>query len=129
MLYSISIEVEDALIILSAPILWYHSLSVDDVANFLKEQQLDMFVEAFRENGIDGDILEAILARKEDKVMVKSKGGEMLVTDLILEELGMTRAMQRAKAKGKFRKLLPQDSLAASVRSSVRSTSRGSKRT
>lgn len=73
---------------------------------------MDKFIETFRANGIDGDILDAILARKEEKVWVDSKGGEMSVTDLILhDELGMTTAVQRLRVKGKIKSYT--DSLAS----------------
>ena len=102
------------------------SLSVDEVADFLKQQKLGEFVDAFRANSIDGDLLEAILARNKDKVMVPSKGTEMLVTDIILEELGMTTAPQRLRVRGKFRRYT--DSV-VSVHSSVQQTTSASKRT
>ena len=103
---------------------------MDEVADFLRGQKLDEFVEAFRENGIDGEILEAILARKEDKVLVQTKKGEisMVVTDIILEELGMKTAMQRVRVKGKLKRFT--DSI-VSIRSSVQqtATSHSGKRT
>ena len=100
---------------------------MDEVIDFLKSQKLDEFVDTFRANGIDGDILDAILAKKDEKVLVESRGGEMSVTDLILhEELEMTKAVQRLKLKGKILKYT--DSL-VSVRSSTAVTSRSSKKT
>ena len=87
------------------------------MADFLREQTLDEFVEVFRENGINGEILEAILARNDNKVLVQNKKGEitMVVTDIILIELGMKMAIQRLKVKGKFRRFT--DSI-VSIRSS-----------
>ena len=94
-----------------------HSLFVDKMADFLREQTLDEFVEVFRENGINGEILEAILARNDNKVLVQNKKGEitMVVTDIILIELGMKMAIQRLKVKRKFRRFT--DSI-VSIRSS-----------
>jgi hypothetical protein len=77
------------------------SLSLDDIADYLEKQQLDTFVDTFRANCIDGELLEAILARKQDKVMVEGNR-QMSVTDLILKELGMTEAKQRVKLKSKI---------------------------
>jgi hypothetical protein len=101
-------------------------LTVDDVVNFLKKLKLDTYVNPFRANGIDGDILEAILARDGDKVMMESIGHEMKVTDIILEELGVTSGIQRAKIRT-FKKFL--SSSLASVRSSVQSTMNASVKT
>ena len=96
------------------------------MVNFLKKLKLDTYVNPFRANGIDGDILEAILARDGDKVMIESIGREMKVTDIILEELGVTSGIQRAKIRT-FKKFL-SGSL-ASVRSSVQSTMNASVKT
>ena len=102
---------------------------MDDVINFLKEQKLDRFVDAFRANAIDGDIMEAILARESDKVWIQSKGKEMTVTDIILEELGITSGITRANIRGRFKNSLTSirsSVLTASSRASVRSTARSS---
>ncbi|CAI8040342.1 hypothetical protein GBAR_LOCUS22485 [Geodia barretti] len=48
------------------------SLSVDDVGCFLKAEKLDKFVDIFKDNAIDGDILEAILERSD---VVDGTGG------------------------------------------------------
>ena len=98
-------------------------MTVDDVVDFLKKLKLDTYVNPFRANGVDGDILEAILARDGDKVMIESIGREMKVTDIILEELGVTNGIHRAKIRT-FKKFL-SGSL-ASVRSSVQSTTHAS---
>ena len=76
-------------------------MTVDDVVDFLTHQKLDQFVDAFRENGIDGDILKAILSRETEKV----KGEEMSVTDKILEELGVKSGMQMAGIRRKLKKI------------------------
>ena len=95
------------------------STSIEDVADFLKAQKLDAYIDIFKVNGIDGDILSAIVARK-DTVQVEGKG-EMVVADIILQDdLGMNKAVHRLKVKGKIRKFV--DSL-ASVRS-VQASSR-----
>ena len=92
-----------------------YSISVDDVTDFLKAQKMDMYINTFRENGIDGDILTAITARK-DKVVVEGKG-EVAVADVILQdELGVKSGLHRMKLKGNIRGF--RDSL-TSVRSSV----------
>ena len=85
------------------------------MTDFLKAQKLDMYINTFRENGIDGDILTAITARK-DKVVVEGKG-EVAVADVILQdELGVKSGFHRMKLKGNIRGFC--DSL-TSVRSSV----------
>lgn len=76
-------------------------MTVDDVVKFLTQQKLGQFVDAFRENEIDGDILKAILAREDEKV----KGEEMSVMDKILEELGVMPGMQMARIRGKLKKI------------------------
>ena len=75
------------------------------MAAFLKEQKLEKFIIPFTENGIDGSILEAILARK---TQLKVEGMEdVTVADKILqEELGMKIRMQRLKVKANFEKYL-----------------------
>ena len=93
------------------------------MVDFLKKLKLDKYVNPFRANGVDGDILEAILAREGQRVMRESIGREMTVTDLILEELGVNSGIHRAKIRT-FKKLISGGSL-ASVRSTVQSTASG----
>ena len=82
-----------------------HSISVDDITDFLKIQKLDPYTNVFRDNGIDGDILSAIIEK------------EVKVADIILkEELGMKKAVERAKVKANFGDFV--DSL-ASVQSGI----------
>ena len=70
------------------------------MTDFLKSQKLDMYINTFRENGIDGDILSAIIARKEK---MQFGGKEMAVVDLILQEdLGVARK-HMLKVKGKIK--------------------------
>ena len=77
-----------------------HSVTIDDVTDFLKSQKLDMYINTFRESGIDGDILSAIIARKKN---VQFGGKEMALVDLILQEdLGIARK-HMLKVKGKFK--------------------------
>ena len=78
-----------------------HSLSVDDVGCFLKAEKLDKFIDIFKDNAIDGDILEAILERDD---AVDGTGG-MTVADLILkDDLGIQKGPQRLKIKSKFKR-------------------------
>lgn len=91
---------------------------------FLKTQKLDMYIDTFRENGIDGDILSAITSRK-DKVKLGSR--EVVVADLILQEdLGMKTAMHRLKVKGKIRGFC--DSLMSLRSTSILASSRSIKK-
>ena len=92
-------------------------MTVDDVVDFLKEQKLDKFVKAFETNGIDGDILEAILARNKDK----SDRVDMTVMDIILEEIGVTGGVKM----GKIRTRLNKFSAFVSVKSSAQSKAPG----
>lgn len=70
------------------------------MADFLKSQKLDTYIDKFREKGIDGDILSAIVARKEK---VQFGGKEIAVVDLVLqEELGVARK-HMLKVKGKIK--------------------------
>ena len=78
-----------------------HSLSVDNVGCFLKAEKLDKFVDIFKDNAIDGDILEAILDRSD---VVDGTGG-MTVADLILkDDLGIQKGPHRLKIKTKFKR-------------------------
>lgn len=81
------------------------SLSVDDVAAFLKEQKLEKFVKPFTVNGIDGSILEAILARKT-QVIVEGMEDVTVADKILQEELGMKTRMQRLKVKANLEKYL-----------------------
>lgn len=65
--------------------------------DLLKSQKLDMYIDTFRENGIDGDILSAILTRKE------SDGKEM-ADHILQEDLGMKDKLDRWKIKSKGKK-------------------------
>lgn len=70
------------------------------MTDFLKSQKLDTYIDKFREKGIDGDILSAIVARKEK---VQFGGKEIAVVDLVLqEELGVARK-HMLKVKGKIK--------------------------
>ena len=75
------------------------------MAAFLKEQKLEKFVKPFTENGIDGSILEAILARKT-QVIVEGMKGVTVADKILQEELGMETRMQRLKVKANFEKYL-----------------------
>ena len=75
------------------------------MAAFLKEQKLEKFVKPFTENGIDGSILEAILARKT-QVIVEGMEDVTVADKILQEELGMKTRMQRLKVKANFEKYL-----------------------
>lgn len=68
--------------------------------NFLKICKLDKYISTFKGNGVDGDILSAILARKE----VQSDGKEM-ADHILQEDLGMKSSLHRLKVKGNIKKL------------------------
>ena len=83
----------------NAYLLHYYSWSIDDVSTFLQENNLNEFVEIFRKNEIDGEILEAILSRNNEV-----KGDERTVAEFILkEELGVKKGPQRLRIKSKFK--------------------------
>ena len=75
------------------------------MAAFLKEQKLEKFVKPFTENGINGSILEAILARKT-QVIVEGMEDVTVADKILQEELGMKTRMQRLKVKANFEKYL-----------------------
>lgn len=89
-----------------APHTHTHSHSVADVIDFLKAFKMDSCINAFQEHQIDGDILLAIVARKDDKLKdtsVKEMSvKETSVADLILQELGVKSAVHRLRIKTKF---------------------------
>ena len=102
------------------------SQSVEDIVDFLKSQKLDAYIQTFRDNGIDGDILAAIVARKE-KVKVGEK--EVTVVDLILqEEFGMKTAMHRLRVKGKIKGFCDSLSIRSSSSSAVVASSKSSRK-
>lgn len=57
--------------------------------DFLKSLKLDKYAKTFEENQIDGDILTAIIARKD--------------ADGLLGELGVKKSTERLKIKVKFK--------------------------
>lgn len=68
------------------------------MANFLKQNKLQNYVESFKENCIDGDILKAILSRSN----AAEGTGDMSVADIILQDLGVKKGPHRLKIKSKF---------------------------